>query len=81
MEHRLDTVDPGSLAPAYRVLFEGLRAEVVALTERNRELERQEPEAVVEGLRSRVASLTEHNGERCSATTRWRSPTRRLSRG
>ena len=61
MEHRLDTVDPASLAPAYRVLFEGLRAEVAALTERNRELERREPEAVVEGLRSRVASLTDHN--------------------
>ena len=56
MEHRPDTVDPASLAPPYRALFEGLRAEVAALTERNRK-----PEAVVEGLRSRVASLTEHN--------------------
>ena len=61
MEHRLDTVDPASLAPPYRVLFEGLRAENAALTERNRALERREPEAVVEGLRSRVASLAEHN--------------------
>ena len=61
MEHRLDTVDPASLALAYRVLFEGLRAEVAALTDRNRELEHREPEAVVDGLRSRVASLTEHN--------------------
>ena len=61
MEHRPDTVDPASLAPPYRALFEGLRAEVAALAERNRELERREPEAVVEGLRSRVTSLTEHN--------------------
>ena len=61
MEHRPDTVDPVSLAPPYRALFEGLRAEVTALAERNRELERREPEAVVEGLRSRVASLAEHN--------------------
>ena len=61
MEHRPDTVDPASLAPPYRAQFEGLRAEVAALTERNRKLERREPEAVVEGLRSRVASLTEHN--------------------
>ena len=61
MDHHIDTVDSGSLAPACLVLFEGLRAEVAALTERNRELERREPEAVVEGLHSRVASLTEHN--------------------
>ena len=61
MENRLDTVDPASLAPPYRALFEGLRAQVAALAERNHQLERREPEAVVEGLRSRVASLTEHN--------------------
>ena len=54
MEHRPDTVDPAALAPPYRALFEGLRAEVAALAERNRELERREPEAVVEGLRTRV---------------------------
>ena len=39
MEHRPDTVDPASLAPPCRALFEGLRAEVAALTERNRRLE------------------------------------------
>ena len=61
MENRPDTVDPASLAPPYRAVIEGLRAQVAALTERNRELERREPEAVVEGLRSRVASLAEHN--------------------
>ena len=61
MENRLDTVGPASLAPPYRVVIEGLRAQVAALAERNRELERREPEAVVEGLRSRVASLAEHN--------------------
>ena len=61
MENRLDTVDPASLAPPYRAMFEGLQAQVAALAERNRELERREPEAVVEGLRSRVASLAEHN--------------------
>ena len=42
MEHRPDTVDPASLAPPYRAQFEGLRAEVAALTERNRKLERRE---------------------------------------
>ena len=61
MEHRPGTADPASLAPPDRVLFEALRAEVAVLTERNRELERREPEAVVEALRHRVASLTEHN--------------------
>ena len=61
MESYPGTVDPAALAPPYRALFEGLRAQVAALTERNRELERREPEAVVEGLRHRVASLTEHN--------------------
>ena len=61
MEHRLDTVDPASLAPPYRAVIEGLRAQVAALAERNRALERREPEAVVEGLRTRVASLAEHN--------------------
>ena len=61
MENRLDTVGSTSLAPPDRAVIEGLRAQVAALTERNRELERREPEAVVEGLRSRVASLTEHN--------------------
>ena len=30
MEDRLDTVDPASLAPPYRALFEGLRAQVAA---------------------------------------------------
>ena len=61
MENRLDTVDPASLAPAYRALFEGLRVQVATLTEHNRQLERREPDAVVDGLRNRVASLTEHN--------------------
>ena len=61
MERGTGTVDPGSLAPSYRALFEGLRAENAALAERNRRLEQREPEAVVEGLRSQVASLTEHN--------------------
>ena len=61
MENRLDTVGSASLAPPYRAVIEGLQAQVAALTERNRKLERREPEAVVEGLRSRVASLTEHN--------------------
>ena len=61
MENRPDTVDPASLAPPYRALFEGLQAQVAALAERNRDLQRREPEAVVEGLRNRVASLTEHN--------------------
>ena len=61
MENRPDTVDPASLAPPYRAMFEGLQAQVAALAERNRELERREPEAVVEGLRSQVASLAEHN--------------------
>ena len=61
MENRPDTVDPASLASPYRALFEGLQAQVAALGERNRDLERREPEAVVEGLRNRVASLTEHN--------------------
>ena len=44
-----------------RALFEGLRAQVAALSEHNRHLEQREPEAVVECLRARVASLTEHN--------------------
>ena len=61
MENRLDTVVSASLAPPDRAVIERLRAQVAALTERNRELERRAPEAVVEGLRSRVASLTEHN--------------------
>ena len=61
MENRPDTVGSASLAPPYRAVIEGLQAENAALIERNRELERREPEAVVEGLRSRVASLTEHN--------------------
>ena len=55
MENRFDTVDPGSLAPAYRALFEGLRAQVAALSERNRHLERRDPEAVVEGGRRSTA--------------------------
>ena len=61
MEHRPDTVYPTAFVPPYHALFEGLRAENAALAERNRELERRAPEAVVQGLRSRVASLTEHN--------------------
>ncbi|MDE2752361.1 MAG: IS66 family transposase, partial [Gemmatimonadota bacterium] len=61
MENRPDTVGSASLAPPDRAVLEGLRAQNAALIERNRELERREPEAVVEGLRSRVASLTEHN--------------------
>ena len=61
MEHRPDTVGSASLAPPDRAVIEGLQAENAALAERNRELERREPEAVVEGLRSRVASLTEQN--------------------
>ena len=61
MEVRLDTVGPALLSPPLRTLLEGLQAHNAALVERNRELERREPEAVVEGLRSRVASLTEHN--------------------
>ena len=61
MENRPDTAGSTSLAPPDRAVIEGLRAQVAALTERNRELEHREPEAVVEGLRSRVASLTEHN--------------------
>ena len=61
MENRPDTVGSASLAPPYRAVIEGLQAENAALIERNRALERREPEAVVEDLRSRVASLTEHN--------------------
>ena len=61
MEDRPDTVDPASLAPPYRALFERLLAHNATLAERNRALEPREPEAVVEGLRSRVASLAEHN--------------------
>ena len=52
---------PSVACAPYRALFEGLQAHNAALAERNRELERREPEAVVEGLRSRVTSLTEHN--------------------
>ena len=61
MENRFDTVGPASLAPPWRTVIEGLQAQNAALIERNRELERREPEAVVEGLRSRVASLAEQN--------------------
>ena len=61
MENRPDTVGPASLAPPYRAVIERLQAQNAALAERNRELERREPEAVVEGLRSRVASLAEQN--------------------
>ena len=68
METSTGTVDPGSLAPPLRALFEGrqaaletLRAENAALSARNRRLEERGPGAVVEELRAEVASLTEHN--------------------
>ena len=68
MEPSPGTVDLASLAPPLRALVEGqqatveaLRAEVAALTERNRRLQDGEPEAVVEDLHARVVSLTERN--------------------
>ena len=61
MENCLDTVGSAWLAPPCRAVIEGLQAQNAALIERNRALERREPEAVVEGLRSQVASLAEHN--------------------
>ena len=68
MEMGTGTVGPGTSAgpdrtqiEAQRAALETLRAQNAALVERNRVLERREPEAVVEGLRSQVASLTEHN--------------------
>ena len=68
MEPSPGTVDLASLAPPLRALFEGqqatveaLRAEVAALTERNRRLEEQGPEALVEDLHARVVSLTDRN--------------------
>ena len=68
MERSPGTVDPASLAPPLRALFAGqqatveaLRAEVAALTDRNRRLEERGREGIVEDLRSRVASLTEQN--------------------
>ena len=68
MEPSPGTVDLASLAPPLRALVEGqqatveaLRAEVAALTERNRRLQDGEPEAVVEDLHARVVSLTDRN--------------------
>ena len=68
MEPSLGTVDLASLAPPLRALVEGqqatveaLRAEVAALTERNRRLQEQGPEALVEDLHARVVSLTDRN--------------------
>ena len=68
MEPSPGTVDLASLAPSLRALVEGqqatveaLRAEVAALTERNRRLQEQGPEAVAEDLHARVVSLTERN--------------------
>ena len=61
-------VDLGTLAPPLRALFWGqqsalgtLRAENVALTDRNRRLEHEQPAAAVEDLRARTASLAERN--------------------
>ena len=68
MEMRPATVDPGSLAPPLRALFEAqqaaletVRAENAALSERNRHLEHRDPGAVVEALRGEVASLADRN--------------------
>ena len=68
MEPSPGTVDLASLAPPLRALVEGqqatveaLRAELAALTERNRRLEGQGPEALVEDLHARVVSLTDRN--------------------
>ena len=68
MEPSPGTVDLASLAPPLRALVEGqqatveaLRAEVAALTERNRRLEEHGPEVVVEDLHAKVVSLTERN--------------------
>ena len=68
MEPSPGTVDLASLAPPLRALFEGqqatveaLRAEVAALTDRNRRLQEQGPEALVEDLHARVVSLTDRN--------------------
>ena len=58
------TVDLTSLAPPLRALVAGqqaaletLRAEVASLTDRNRRLEQQGPEALVEDLHAKVVSL------------------------
>ena len=68
MEPSPGTVDLASLAPPLRALFAGqqaaletLRAENAALSDRNRRLEEQDPEALVEDLHARVASLTDRN--------------------
>ena len=68
MEPSPGTVDLASLAPPLRALVEGqqatveaLRAEVAALTDRNRRLQEQGPEALVEDLHARVVSLTDRN--------------------
>ena len=68
MEKGTGIVGPGTPAgpdrtppEALRAALQTLRAENAALVERNRVLERREPEAVVEGLRIQVASLTGHN--------------------
>ena len=68
MEMRPATVDPGSLAPPLRALFEAqqaaletVHAENAALSERNRHLEHRDPGAVVEALRGEVASLADRN--------------------
>ena len=68
MEPSPGTVDLASLAPPLRALFEGqqatveaLRAELAALTDRNRRLEEQGPEVLVEELHAKVVSLTDRN--------------------
>ena len=68
MEPSPGTVDLASLAPPLRALVEGqqatveaLRAELAALTERNRRLEEHGPEVVVEDLHAKVVSLTDRN--------------------
>ena len=68
MEPSPGTVDLASLAPPLRALVEGqqatveaLRAEVAALTDRNRRLQEHGPEVLVEDLHARVVSLTDRN--------------------
>ena len=68
MASHLGTVDLASLPPSLQALFEGqqatveaLRAENVALNDRNRSLEARGPGGVVETLRAEIVSLTEQN--------------------
>ena len=68
MEPSPGTVDLASLAPPLRALVEdqqatveALRAELAALTERNRRLEEHGPEVAVEDLHAKVVSLTDRN--------------------